>query len=115
MENHNVNPQNQEGKIIYNNFQKPNYYTTTGKKVGDFILGFFGIIILNSILWVVLYPLLSSRNWGFVNLFIYLIILILLMVLFFKIDRRFIAIGIISVALIPILVFGSCLFLLGGF
>jgi len=108
MENNNVNPQNQEGKIIYDNFQKPGYYTTTGLKVGDFMLGFFGIIILNSILGAVLYPLISLGgslgDWGFMDFIIFLIILILLSVLFFKIGRRFIAIGMISVALIPLLV-----------
>jgi hypothetical protein len=114
MEDNNTNIQNQEGKITYNNFQKPDYYTTTGKKVGDFILGFFGIIILNFIFGAVLYPLFSLANSGWANLFISIVALVLFSVLFFKIGRRFIAVGIISMALIPILIFGSCLLLLGG-
>lgn len=110
MENNNMNLPNQEEKIIYNNPQEADYYTTTGKKVGDFILGFFGIVILNLIFGTAL----SFANLGWANLLISIVVFVFLLVLFFKIGRRFIAIGIISIALIPILIFGSCLLLLGA-
>lgn len=110
MENNNTNLPNQEEQIIYNNPQEADYYTTTGKKVGDFILGFFGIIILNSIFATVL----SFASLGWTSLLIPIVVFAFSLVLFFKIGRRFIAIGIISIALIPILLFGSCLLLLGA-
>ena len=101
MENNNANIQNQERNIPYSSPRKSDYYTTTGKKIGDFLLGFFGIIILYSIFWAVssLYP-----SFGLLaDLFIW-IIWIVVLILFFKTDRRFIAKGIISGELIRILV-----------
>lgn len=113
MENNNINIHNQEEEIIYNYPQKDYYYTTTGKRVGDFMLGFFGYIIINLILVFVFLPLLAGFYWGYS--FFPIVINALLLVLFFKIGRRFIAIGIISVILISILIFGSCVLTLSQY
>jgi hypothetical protein len=119
MENNNINIPNQEEKITMEEPQKPDYYITTGRKVGDFLLGFFGVAVLSFIYTFVssfVYSLLSSQTFSiaiWANFFVSVIILVLLAVLFFKIGRRFIAIGVISISLLPILIFGSCILLLG--
>lgn len=105
---------NQNEVIVSNSELKENYYTSTGKKVGDFFLGFFGVLILNFILAFIFGFLFIFANLYWMNLFISIAISLALIFLFFKKNRRFIAIGIIAMMLIPILVFGSCLVLLGG-
>lgn len=98
----------QNEKITYENVSRADHYAKTSQKVGDFFLGFLGSLILPFA-----YSLISYVPiW--VYFFASVAILVALCILFFKIDRRFIAIGIISISLIPILVFGSCLLLLGG-
>ena len=109
----NVVPKIIENKNVDNNLQKPNHYTSTGNKIIDFLLGFFGTIFL--------YYLTTISNFWSVSpnslmaLFIPIIILVLLSILFFKIGRKFIAVGIIAVSIIPVLLFGSCLLLLASY
>lgn len=102
--------------------QKDEYYTNSGRKVGDFCLGFFGI-------WIVMIGISTILSWfsglfggftSFVNIF-YIpgLILDIVFVVFgitlsFRKGRRYIGIGIISSALVPLLVFGACLIVLSG-
>jgi len=99
---------NQIEKVTYENVSRADHYAKTSQKVGDFFLGFLGALILPFA-----YSLISFIP-VFAFFIISVIILVALCILFFKVDRRFIAIGIISISLIPVLVFGSCLLLLGG-
>ncbi len=105
-----------QGKIISMNYEsRTDYYTTPGKKVGDFLMGFFGFLAL-SFVGSILGSIISSfGSNGFISSIfgIFLLFVALgLCIFFFKIKRRFIAIGIISITLIPVLLFGSCLLLL---
>jgi hypothetical protein len=114
MENNNIDfrNQNQEEKPAYVEYtyqSKPSYYKNTRQKVGDFLLGFFGIIFLNFIFGIIFYPLSVFSNFGWQSVFISITILVLAVVIPFKIGRRFIALGVVSVALVPVLIFGSCL------
>lgn len=109
--------QNKDENITYGHFEKSDYYVSSGRKAGDFLVGFFGVIIL-SILYTVIANFLSSffstSVWITIGFLFSIISYILLTVLFFKIGRRFIAIGIISIALVPLLLFGSCMVILMG-
>lgn len=99
----------QSEKNAFENVSKDDHYTKTSQKVGDFFLGFLGSLILPFA-----YSLMSFIPiW--VYFFVSVAILVASCVLFFKIGRRFIAVGIISMGLIPALIFGSCLLLLSGF
>jgi len=98
----------QNERIANENVSKTNYYKKTSQKIGDFFLGFLGTLILP-----LMYTLISFIP-GLLYFFISVAILAALCILFFKVGRRFITIGIISAGLIPILIFGSCLLLLGG-
>ncbi|MFH1191977.1 MAG: hypothetical protein V1655_00715 [bacterium] len=105
----------QEGKNIHSNFKKDDYHTSKDKKAKDFLIGFFGIIILLFLYSIVISfaPLLfyfASMVW--VIYFIPIAAIVAAPVIFFKRGRRFIAVGIVSALLIPFLVFGSCLLLL---
>lgn len=99
---------------------RDSYYTNSGRKVGDFCLGFFGIwIVMVGITTV--FSWLSSAFGGYNSLSslfgmfsIYglgldLILAILGVTLSFRKGRRFIGIGIIASALVPLLLFGACL------
>ena len=88
----------------------PNNYYKSGSKSIDFIIGFLGIIIL-------LFALATSGAIffnGITGLLILLLVMLFLIVLFFKIGRKFIAIGIISVLIVGLLLFGSCLMMLSN-
>lgn len=105
----------QERSNVLGNSRKPDYYTSTGNKAGDFLIGFFGVIILFFLYTTVISfapSLFYSAGMVWVIYFIPIAVIAVAPVIFFKIGRRFITIGIISIALIPFLVFGSCLLLL---
>jgi len=87
------------------------YYSVVNRKTLDFLLGFIGTIFI-----LFLFPSISMT---FLNSFsamiiVFLIILVGLPIYFFNIGRRFIGIGIISVGIIGLLLFGSCFMLLSG-
>lgn len=112
------NKKKQEEKNSPSNSLKPDYYTSIWKKTGDFLLGFLGVIILFFLCTTAInlasplfYSAISDRVISGVILFLIVVILSLL-IIFFKIGRRFIALGMMSVLLIPFFVFGSCLLLL---
>jgi hypothetical protein len=103
----------------YQNVQssgKSDFYTSTGKKVGDFVLGFFGIwvvIVIVSLIFAGIRSLMNIRSgFGSIMFFVLPLILLilglLLMGLFFKMGRRYIAIGILSSSVLPLLVYGAC-------
>jgi hypothetical protein len=90
------------------------YYAEKSRKIIDFLIGFFGTLILGGLLaW-----LISFIFRGVYLPMLYLILLILLGIviyIFFKLNRRYIGIGAISAILIPLLAMGACTaILLGG-
>ncbi|MDD5054730.1 MAG: hypothetical protein PHZ00_00510 [Candidatus Peribacteraceae bacterium] len=98
---------------------RPDYYATnTGvRKTVDFILGalltIVGGFLLNFPLGL---GLLSQQSEVIMAVIIgtgIAILIVYLLVRFFnKTGRRYISIGILSTAIIPILVFGSCMYIL---
>jgi hypothetical protein len=112
---------NKQEKVISNILLKPGYYITTRRKIADFFLGFFGFAVLS---WVcqllslylfnklVVYVLPNWITYAYSGLVISVILS--LIIYFFKIGRKYIAIGIISLYLLPLLVVGGCLLLLGN-
>lgn len=86
---------------------KINYYTASRMKVADFCLGFFGVLLV----LVVLFSLPSLPWLGGSDMIsiISIVVMLFCIVQAFRKGRKFIAIGIISIILIPILVLGSCL------
>jgi len=91
---------------------KNDYYTTTSRKVLDFIVGFFGIITVG-IAWSFFGNLLSMIPgfgvFGSVYMLLIPLFSIAAVVASFVLKRRYIAIGMISAMLIPLLVFGACI------
>ena len=83
------------------------YYTVNpDRKVGDFCLGFFGMIV-SSILLFMLGA--SSFFFGYLSYLLMFAVLILGITLPFTNGRRYIGIGVISSIIIPLLLFGACL------
>jgi hypothetical protein len=121
METENINSSHKDkGNIAHGKKKKPDYYTTAGKKVLDFIIGFFGPLILyffSSLLFSFFYPsgTLLSLAPALFNFIFLVIILLVLLIVFAQIGRRFISIGISSVLLIFLIAFGSCLSLLSAY
>jgi len=86
-----------------------NYYTNTKRKVLDFIIGFFGILLIMGIFLGILSfigNLLEGISFSLGLPLIHLIIGLLLIILFFKIGRRYIAIGIIWSTILSTLLYG---------
>jgi len=93
------------------------YYTTTGKKVGDFGKGFFlniGIGIVASLLVSYLSIITSISIIGTIISILFFVMDVFLIIRFFKENRRYIAIGMLSSLIIPLLLFGACTLLLSG-
>lgn len=100
------------------------YYITHGRKIGDFFIGFVGfyicILVLSPLLSIIIIPifLLSSFLGSYFSIFIigllYLLIPLIGIIVANKYHRRYISIGIISAIIIPLLLFGACLVVLGG-
>lgn len=104
---------------------KTDYYTSAGRKVGDFCIGFFGVWVLSYILSIILTLLfyflsLSNSGTGFafssmiVIAVIALLVAIIGIIVAFKKGRRYIGIGIIVSAIIPLLLLGACWLILAG-
>ncbi len=91
---------------------KPDYYADAGSKVGDFCLGFFGTgvaVFVVAMLAGLLGPL------GIVVGLAYQVAFIWGIAWGFKSGRRFVAIGILSTLILPLIVVGACfLFLFGA-
>ena len=93
---------------IVSNTVKVDYYTKTSQKVGDFLLGLFGFVIIYFLLFLI--SVLSFGSSLFYNIGV--IIYLLSIFIFFRINRRFIAIGMLSIFILVVLIFGGCLLLL---
>lgn len=109
------------------NLNPDSYYTDKNKKIIDFLIGFFGIWVINSITGIIslmisgaitMISIVIAKTQPIANIipvitsFFLLIaqigIYIYIIRQAFKRDRRFIAIGILSSLVIPLLLFGAC-------
>lgn len=107
------------------------FYNSAGKKIGDFVLGFFiGLIVFYSgiFFYIVLRPISLITGFGgglnylstpnIILQFLLLGLLIFIIIKVFKKKRRFIGIGIIIAMVFPILLvlllFGACLVIIIG-
>ena len=92
--------------------ERNDYYLEPGKKIGDFFLGFFGALMV-----VVIAGVIGAAAPGSAAISVIgnLVLLIAGIVHFFRRGRRFIAIGMISIIIIPVLLFGACAILMTGF
>jgi hypothetical protein len=77
-----------------------NYYSNMGRKIGDFFIGFAVIPIVAALCVALL-------GAGFIWLAV--CGAIAGTIVCFSIGRRFIAIGLLSTLLIPVLIFGACI------
>ncbi len=94
------------------------HYTTKGKKVGDFCIGFFGFWIFTMLLSGLSFLVMQLfwNNWGYsiemissIAAFVIEIIAAVGSIIFFiKVNRGYITIGIISSIIIPLLITGAC-------
>lgn len=97
------------------------YYTEKGRKISDFFIGFFGIIIAGIVI-TSFFSLFLSFGTGYYNTdllgfstpILLLILGVVATVLSFAKGRRYIGIGIISSVLVPLLIFGACLLVIFG-
>ena len=114
-----------------NTVDKNKYYTSGGRKWGDFAIGFFGLWIVNAILSMIVNVILmfipginsNILASGFSLLLIIPGILIFILevvaiVYFFKKGRRFISIGVIIGFVLPLLLalilLGACFIAFSG-
>ncbi|MCF7861521.1 hypothetical protein K9M79_04725 [Candidatus Woesearchaeota archaeon] len=94
------------------------YYDTTAKKIVDFLIGFFGVIIFLVLMYGL--AILISINYDidqYLLMFFLLvdaIIPILVGIISFPMKRMYIGIGIFSSYLIPLLIGGACFIALIG-
>jgi hypothetical protein len=90
---------------------EPGYYKDTGSKVTDFLVGFLGYPIIILLAQLAFGPRVPM--WGgtetLVTAVISLVLTIVFVVFAYKRGRKFIAIGIISLLIIPLIAAGSCL------
>jgi len=91
------------------------YYDTRKKKVIDFILGFAGLWIFTSVFsGLIVFVMNFIINYSFSSVIsiaaflIELILTISAIIFFYKTDRIYITIGIISSIIIPLLLAGAC-------
>jgi hypothetical protein len=125
-----------EGKRIEKNKEmdstKDEYYNQGHSKFLDFCIGFFGLVIIETITYGIyaliifgidrssIFSSIFGMAFSFIGTALFALAIVLI-VYSFKKKRRFIGIGMIVVlvieALIPLLVFGACLiaFGTGGF
>lgn len=102
------NSNNQASVAVSENTPKSGYYKTAKRKVLDFLLGFLIILVL-----AILYVYVSSLNLYSVELLLVAIgALLFLSVLFFRIGRKFVVLGMALTLLLPLLIFGGCFFIL---
>jgi hypothetical protein len=128
---------NQINQNFQNNNQQPtqkaNYYQNdSNKKIIDFFIGFFGTMafwiisaIVFSLINLFVNTIIDSDIIDFISAmlifimtfiqFLPLLFTIIGIVYFFKKGRRFIAIGILSTIILPLLLFGACIIMLTGF
>jgi len=105
---------------VANTSNKKDYYgDSDGRRVGDFLLGFFGIWIIGLLIYFTIAGLLSTINLpviggGLVTIAIMLEMAFLIFAIIFAFvkNRKYIGLGIIVSALVPLLIFGACLIMI---
>ena len=83
---------------------RPSYYTSGGRKLVDFLVGFFGVTL---VIVAVAGALAAVSPPG--GILLGVIADILGIVFAFAGGRRFIAVGMLCAWLVPLLAFGACL------
>jgi hypothetical protein len=91
------------------------YYKDAGTKILDFFAGFFGVcLLIGGGVAAVAYNKLPG-SWTPGLIFAGAVLAVAAIALFFVAGRRYIALGMIAVLIVPALVLGACaLFLLGS-
>ena len=93
------------------------YYTTLGRKVGDFFIGVLGVMLVSAVVGFLFQMKLggggSAGGPVMVGTLFSAGMIIYLAILSGRRGRRFIGIGMISVFLIPLLLAGSCMIIMG--
>ena len=112
MENSNTNLQNQD------------YYSKASNKIVDFLLGYLGFFLLVALFFLLPYMLIifPSIAYYYSTIMLLSILILIFLVLWANIKvrekRRYIVRGInfalITIVLIPVLLFGACLISLRG-
>jgi hypothetical protein len=92
-----------KAKDVY--YQKGKY-----RKLGDFLIGFFGAI---GLMMIPMFMQSSVPSISGVLLMLFFVALFPIGIFCSKNGRRFITIGMISISIIPLLLAGSCFVLLG--
>ena len=112
-----INPENEKPTVSVEAEKKGDYYVDSGKKWTDFIIGFFAPIFVGAIFYSLVLVLntigiIARRNIDeAVSLFLAPLLLLLIIVsviIAFTKKRRFLAIGILSALLLPLLAMGAC-------
>jgi len=117
----NQNSNNKRYQVITGN-SNVGYYKNKLRKFLDFLIGSVGSVVLLAIDLFAITNTLFNRisiavdnpNSYYSIIFI-MVILLILSIIFVRIGRKFITVGIASAFLIPLLVVGSFMFLISGF
>lgn len=94
------------------------YYIKKSRKVGDFCLGFFGTIIVPMVVTFLINLFDYIFNFNGEGILISLssigglVAYLWLIIKFFRTGRRFISIGMLSIIIFGLLIFGGCLIFL---
>lgn len=83
---------------------KKDYYTSTGRKIADFLLGF---IVAPIIPLFIAFGVKSGSGIGLA-----ILLMVFGTIFAFLKNRRFLAIGMLCACLVPLLLFGACLLML---
>jgi hypothetical protein len=100
--------------------ERTDYYTDRASKVGDFCLGFFGVGLALVGVAVVVVPIamsLASRHGeyvGGISSIVGFVLFLVGIVEAFRKGRRYIAIGMLSLILVPVLLVGTCALVIMG-
>jgi uncharacterized membrane protein YjdF len=84
------------------------YYSDRSRRTHDLIGGIFGGIVYTIIAFSIL---VNTRNYEFMLAFFIIIYLVAIAALF-TLKRHYIAIGLISIIILPLLIFGGCMMLI---
>lgn len=89
------------------------YYINSGRKVADFVIGFFGIWIVNAVLSSIIQGItvLSGGYFDAVMVVVSILLFIaeiVFLVFYVRRKRRYIFIGAISALVLPLLLVGAC-------
>ena len=100
---------------------RTDYYTSTGRKVADWFLGFVGFYLLAAIFFIVLGQPFYMMGFDVVGHFLgagFFFAVIMLCIHAARVGRRFIMLGMVGsiliVGLLPLLAFGACVLMFAG-